>query len=124
MGKKVAGMSRDFEQALLKHHWRGNVRELRNFIERALILTNGHMLEAGDIPPGSIVADLKPESPVVDGPQVAALPTTATTLAEVERLHITRVLAMTNGNKSRAAELLGIGLTTLYRKLEDYASNA
>ncbi len=117
MNKRILGMDRDFEQALLRHEWNGNVRELRNFIERSLILAEGPKLTAADLPTDFskardlASADSRPAT-------LEELP--AVSLAEVEALHIDRVMRMTNGNKSRAAELLGIGLTTLYRKLDEY----
>jgi len=111
----VTGMDRDFEQALLRKQWKGNVRELRNFIERTLILANGSKLGAADIPFDFAADDIVAES---RDQTLDSLPAVA--LADVERIHIDRVMTMTGGNKSRSAELLGIGLTTLYRKLEEY----
>lgn len=114
---KVEGMERDFEQAILRKQWRGNVRELRNFIERTLILAQGPKLGMRDIP---FDFDMSVGvGPAAGGAQsIEDLP--ALKMADVERIHIDRVMQMTNGNKSRTAELLGIGLTTLYRKLEEY----
>jgi len=115
MNRAIKGMSRNFEQALLKHQWRGNVRELRNFMERSIILAQSSELTAADLPIGFAHNDIKPS------PSIAALKDLpAIALSDVERLHIQRVMTMTGGNKSRTAELLGIGLTTLYRKLEEY----
>ena len=120
MRSPVKAMNRDFEQALLRHSWPGNVRELRNFIERCLILAKGSELTAQDLPAGfgqGQAATLAQEASAnADTTQVL----TAAKLSEVERLHIERVMHMTGGNKSRAAELLGIGVTTLYRKLQEY----
>ena len=115
MNRSVTGMNRDFEQALLKHEWRGNVRELRNFIERSMILAQDTQLTAVDLPIGFSQTDSKSS---YRASSVDELPAIA--LADVERLHIERIMTMTGGNKSRTAELLGIGLTTLYRKLEEY----
>lgn len=115
---KVVGVDRDFEQALLRKRWRGNVRELRNFIERTLILAQGPKLGGRDIPfdfDMSVGADPGAKS---EPTELADLP--ALKMSDVERLHIDRVMTMTEGNKSRTAELLGIGLTTLYRKLDEY----
>ena len=115
---KVEGIDRDFEQALLRKQWRGNVRELRNFIERTLILAHGPKLGARDIP---FDLDLSVGSDLLAGSapkELTDLP--ALKMADVERLHIDRVMTMTQGNKTRTAELLGIGLTTLYRKLDEY----
>ncbi len=90
--------------ALKNYSWKGNIRELRNVMERAVIL-------AGD--------DVHPE----DLPS-SILQQTATadnySLAEMEKTHIKKMLSHTTGNKTKAASLLGIGLATLYRKLEEY----
>lgn len=116
MNSPVVGMTRDFEQALLKHEWRGNVRELRNFMERSIILAQGKELTTIDLPIGFSKVDSVSSA---QAKTIEDLPAVA--LADVERLHIERVMTMTGGNKSRSAELLGIGLTTLYRKLEEYS---
>ena len=91
----------------MHHTWRGNVRELRNVIERACILCDGPLLDAASLP-----MEL----------QSAPAPTTSAAydLESVEREHIRRVLKQTGGNKTLAAELLGIGLTTLYAKLKKW----
>lgn len=115
---RVQRMDRAFEQGLLKHTWRGNVRELRNFIERALILASGDTLVAKDLP--AVPAPTGASSPLeaaTSDQRTSAWPV-GTTLAKLERAHITRVMEAVSGNKSRAAEILGIGLSTLYRKLE------
>ena len=114
---KISGMDRDFEQALLKKAWRGNVRELRNFIERTLILAQGPKLSARDVPV-ELVGGAAAGAPAAAPQSLDDLP--AVRMSDVERLHIDRVMTMTRGNKSRTAELLGIGLTTLYRKLDEY----
>jgi two-component system NtrC family response regulator len=108
LGKQIAGMSREFIELLERQHWKGNIRELRNVIERALILTDGSELTRESLP-------LEFQSETGDW-----CPDTAFDLATVEKLHIKRVLKYTNGNKVEAAKLLNIGLTTVYRKLEEY----
>ena len=117
---RIRGMDRDFEQGLLRMPWRGNVRELRNFLERALILATGDRLSAGDLPVGMAVGQPGSRG-AAEGGGSAEVNAATDSLAEVERRHIRRVLAAVNGNKSRAAEILGIGLSTLYRKLESSA---
>ena len=120
---QVRGMDRDFEQGLLRMTWRGNVRELRNFIERALILARGNELGAADLPADLGQPAVSSESGaglsagMPTNPGKAAWPV-GTSLAALEQLHIARVMDAVAGNKSRAAEILGIGLSTLYRKLE------
>ena len=91
---------------LQQHAWKGNIRELRNVIERALILS-----ETGVILPEHLPFEIQKESR--SAPENLSL-------ASVERNHIEKVLGYTKGNKTKAAEFLGIGLTTLYRKLDEY----
>lgn len=105
--KKIVSMDAAFMQTLMNNLWMGNVRELRNVIERAIILADGEVLTAGLLPemtsrPG-IHNTVEHES-----------------MDDVERDHIKRILILTNGNKTLAAKKLGIGLTTLYRKIELY----
>ena len=118
VNSNVRGMDRDFEQGLLALSWRGNVRELRNFIERALILARGERLGREDLPKGALDAVEGAEGVEVVAADASAAWPVATSLATLERLHIARVMEAVAGNKSRAAEILGIGLSTLYRKLE------
>lgn len=106
--KRIKGMSSEFVNALLQHKWKGNIRELKNVIERAAIVCEGNELSIDDLP-----LEFQNYS-ASDNPQSAFL------LTSVERLHIQRVLNYTNGNKAEAARLLGIGTATLYRKLEEY----
>lgn len=107
MNRKAMTMSDDFEQALLQHQWKGNIRELKNIIERAVILSDGLTLT-----PDSLPFDFLQDEPL---PGESPL-----SLNAVEERHIRKVLAYTKGNKTRTAEILGIGLTTLYRKMEEY----
>ena len=109
---RVKGMDRDFEQGLLRLPWRGNVRELRNALERALILARGERLTAEDLPTAS------EEGAVAGGAEPADEDAAAVSLADLESRHIAKVMRAVAGNKSRAAEILGIGLSTLYRKLD------
>ena len=124
MNSRVVGMERAFEQALLRKQWKGNVRELRNFIERALILAQGERLGAADIPFDFDFGTPAAGGTAASGGAGAIEDLPAVSLSDVERIHIDRVMTMTGGNKSRAAELLGIGLTTLYRKLDEYGLKA
>lgn len=104
--KRITGMTNAFRQALENHHWRGNIRELRNVIERAVILADGPEL-------GPDLLPLEFSHPENDGPAPLSL-------ADMEKKHIARVLQAVNGNKTRAAEMLQIGLTTLYNKIKEY----
>jgi len=107
--QKVTGMSKDFLDRLMHHEWKGNVRELKNIIERAVILASGSELDIEHLP-----IDLQVTAPGQHGGL------SAFDLASVEKLHIQRVLNHTKGNKTEAAKLLNIGLTTLYRKIDEY----
>ncbi|HTI12593.1 MAG TPA: sigma-54 dependent transcriptional regulator, partial [Puia sp.] len=107
--KHVEGMSKEFLDHLQQHSWKGNIRELKNIIERAVILADNPQLEVDNLP-----ADLQVASFNTNGPL------SAFDLASVEKLHIQRVLNYTKGNKTEAARLLNIGLTTLYRKIDEY----
>lgn len=111
IGKKISGMSRDFTEALKKHPWKGNIRELRNVIERSTILSDGNELQIDSLP-----YDFQAEKEIsIKGKTLSAFE-----LAGAEKVHIQKVLNYANGNKTKTAELLGIALTTLYRKIEEY----
>jgi len=111
MNKNTGGISKDFLQALERQPWKGNIRELRNVIERAVILEDGPLLTRANLPL-EFQAEMQ-----------AGNPMSAFDLASVEKLHIQRVLNYTKGNKVEAAKLLNIGLTTVYRKMEEYGLN-
>ncbi|HEX6938043.1 MAG TPA: sigma-54 dependent transcriptional regulator [Longimicrobiales bacterium] len=102
-------------EALQRYDWPGNVRELENALERAAVLCGGDVLETDALP--SRVVERPPEQLVADRP--AANPT----LEVIERAYIYWVLAAEGGNKARAAEVLGIDPSTLYRKLNRYGMN-
>jgi DNA-binding NtrC family response regulator len=101
---------------LCRYRWPGNVRELRNVLERALVLGDGPVVELDDLPP-----ELLHAAPPLPAGGVAEASALVRPLAELEREAIAAALAATGGNKARAAALLGIDRTTLYRKLKDYA---
>lgn len=108
MGRRAMTMHEDFKKSLLNHAWKGNIRELRNVIERAVILTDDDVLTAETLPLEFQINNEENEGAY------------SLTLAMMENKHIRKVLAYTGGNKTKTAELLGIGLTTLYRKMEEY----
>jgi DNA-binding NtrC family response regulator len=109
--RSLAGISDRAMEALERHTWPGNVRELRNVIERATIVAKGDLIEPVDLPPLSNVA--APAASASSGPSL----TPGTTVDEAERRLIDLTLVHTGGNKTRAAEMLGISLKTLHNKL-------
>jgi DNA-binding NtrC family response regulator len=100
--------------ALLAYRWPGNVRELRNAMETASLVAKGDTIEWGDLTP-EILDNILPPSP--SGP--IPLPS-ARTLEEIEREAVVAALLKTDGNKTQAAKMLGIGLRTLQRKVREY----
>jgi DNA-binding NtrC family response regulator len=104
MNKPVPKIGADFLSALRKHYWKGNTRELKNVIERAVILS-GEQLQLSSLPFDFVSADSAPQ--IFD-------------LAEAEKVQIKKVLQYAKGNKTEAARLLNIALATLYRKLKEY----
>ncbi|HVX52381.1 MAG TPA: sigma-54 dependent transcriptional regulator [Chitinophagaceae bacterium] len=110
--KKIKRVTAPFITALQQHIWKGNIRELKNIMERAVILEDTEELTVESLP-----AEFREQ--VITGEQQAGQ-LSAFSLASVEKLHIQRVLNHTGGNKTEAARLLNIGLTTLYRKIEEY----
>lgn len=108
-GRKVSGFSKDGEYRLLSYDWPGNLRELRNAIERAVILSPGDLVEAAALPMDVIETEsLKRRTEQL---QVGS----KVTLAQIEAEHIKRVIAAT-GSLGEAADVLGINPATLYRK--------
>jgi DNA-binding NtrC family response regulator len=96
--------------ALMRYPWPGNVRELRNTIERLVVSSRGSLIEAFDLPRAGSAA------PAPDAPPFADLPT----LEILERRYLLHVLEAANGNRTRAAEILGIDRRTLYRMAERF----
>ncbi len=113
VGRRDVRLSPVLMEKLKKQPWKGNIRELKNVIERAVILSSPHDESGTTIT--ELTADLLPLD-IQDGFSTDA---DALDLASVEKQHIRRVLRHANGNKTEAARLLGIGLTTLYRKLDE-----
>jgi two-component system NtrC family response regulator len=106
--KRIEGIDKEFFKYLRKNAWKGNIRELKNCMERAVILADADILTADLLP----VEILNHENSSADN--------SVTSLANMEKIHIQKILTFAKGNKTKAAELLGIGLTTLYRKMEEY----
>jgi DNA-binding NtrC family response regulator len=106
--KPIMNISKEYLLCLESYSWPGNIRELKNIIERSVILNDTQELTIDSLP-----------QELLRSPQTETV-LSAFDLSSVERLHIQKVLHYTNGNKTEAARLLNIGLTTLYRKIEEY----
>jgi len=102
--KPVPVLSKEYLETLQQYSWPGNIRELKNVIERSVILENGPELTISTLPFNTTLSH----------------PFSSFELAGAEKQHIQKILKHTRGNKTEAARLLGIGLTTLYRKIEEY----
>lgn len=117
-GKKLKGIDHTAMASLLAHEWPGNVRELRNTIEEMVVLAQGDLLTANDVP-----QTLRGKSAA---PAVAASVPTGTgnfvgmTMEQIEREVIRQTLATNDGNRERTAKMLAIGERTLYRKIKEY----
>jgi len=111
--KKIKTISDDCLQLLKRHTWPGNIRELKNIIERSVILETETTLT-----PGSLPLELQQLQDETRNDATTIL--SAFSLAAAEKIHIQKVLNHTNGNKTETARLLNIALTTLYRKLDEY----
>ncbi len=108
--KKVTSISKEYIEALKQHQWNGNIRELKNIIERSVILSDDELAIE------SLPLDLQILTTHVRNDKTLS----AFNLASAEKIHIQKVLNYTNGNKTKTAELLNIALTTLYRKIAEY----
>lgn len=111
--KKIKSLSEEFVQLLKLHTWPGNIRELKNVLERSVILETEAILTTDCLP--MEIQQLKTSDASGESPVLSAF-----SLASAEKIHIQKVLNYTNHNKTETAKLLNIALTTLYRKLEEY----
>jgi len=111
-GNTVKAIAPDAIDAMKRYAWPGNIRELRNAMERAIILCTTSTIQVSDLP----YEVQQQDKPIQEGASTLDL-------ASVEKEHIQKVLQHTGGNKTKTAELLGIALTTLYRKMAEYNIN-
>ncbi|NOY76645.1 MAG: sigma-54-dependent Fis family transcriptional regulator [Calditrichaeota bacterium] len=110
LGKSVTGLSPDAEDVLLHYHWKGNIRELENVIERGMILCDGPLIKREDLP-ANMCSAVDPEL-TYDGELKEAV-------QRFERRFILRVLMKTKHDKRLAAQKLGLSLSSLYRKMNE-----
>lgn len=109
--RKELQISTEYLTALENHDWKGNIRELKNCIERSVILSDTDILGVETLPFAHVAME--------SGTKMLS----AFSMASVEKLHIQKVLQHTQGNKAETARLLEIGIATLYRKIEEYKLN-
>ena len=107
INKKIKGLAEETEPLLKNYVWKGNIRELKNIMERAVILQEGDVITPDNLP-----YELHSSSPAKNN---------LYDLSVIEKQHIQKVLQHVAGNKTEAARLLNIGLTTLYRKMDEYS---
>jgi DNA-binding NtrC family response regulator len=112
MGRPVADLTPDAEARLRRYPWPGNIRELANVLERSMILLKGNTLDAA-----GLGLDAVPQVPSREDGRLL-------TMKEMERLHVERVLARTDGNVTEAAAVLGMARRTLYDRLKSLGLNA
>lgn len=109
-GKTIKGIDARAKAAMYKYDWPGNIRELRNCIESAVVMCSSDEITLDDLPPSVSKSSAE---------QIIAVPT-GITMDEAEKIIIQQNLAANKGNKSKTADVLGIGRKTLHRKLEEY----
>jgi transcriptional regulator with PAS, ATPase and Fis domain len=112
--RNVTGIEDDALQALRAYHWPGNIRELRNVVERSVIVAKGSRIRKEDLPPALLSPPARPR------PDAGVEFPVGTTVDEAEKSLILKTLDATGQNKTRAAEILGISLKTLHNKLKKY----
>jgi DNA-binding NtrC family response regulator len=114
----------DAMRTMVNARWEGNVRELRNLVESLVVLTPGPEIRAVDLPEefrrSGQAESVTPAPEPVASSQSGGAPTAGLTMDEIERRAILDALERTRGNRTQAAEMLGIGLRTLQRKLKEY----
>jgi DNA-binding NtrC family response regulator len=116
--RNVSGVAPSILDRMIAYNWPGNARELRNTIERAVILCpDGMPLDAGHLPPG--FGKSQSGTPLADDTSIVPV-RVGNTVDEAERMLILRTLEATGQNKTRAAEILGVSLKTLHNKLKEY----
>jgi transcriptional regulator with PAS, ATPase and Fis domain len=117
-GRKVGAISEAVMNQFRNYSWPGNVREMRNTLERAIIVCEGSLIETKHLPPGFGQAPMRMSAEDPDSVHLGV----GTTVEEAEKQLIIKTLEATSNNKTRAAEILGISLKTLHNKLKEYGS--
>jgi len=120
-GRKVEHMSKSARQALMAYDWPGNIRQLRNVIERMVVVDLDGLLDVDDLPEEIAPPDRQSDDTFVGLEGSDAL--VGKPLSDIERYYIERTLELTEGKREEAARILGIGERTLYRKIKEYKLN-
>jgi DNA-binding NtrC family response regulator len=120
---RVSEVSAEVLEAFKRHNWPGNVRELRNVLERAVIVASEGAISSHHLPNDFGLAVGNRPAPQFNDPDSVRL-AVGTTVGEAEKALIQLTLQHTKNNKTRAAEILGISLKTLFNKLKEYGAAA
>lgn len=120
LNKTVVGLTPSAERVLVSGAWEGNVRELRNVVERACILADSEFIGERDFTSSVSQISASNAQPSNIPARDPVVPEHGDTLSDVERQHIVDVLARAGGNKAKAARMLGLDRRSLYRRLEAY----
>jgi two-component system response regulator HydG len=110
--REIEGLTPEAQQALMSYSWPGNVRQLRNIIERMVVLTNGNKIGTETLPP-----EIRPASGEVGGGMKNLV---GISIGQAEKELIRNTLDLVHGNREQAAKILDIGERTLYRKIKEY----
>jgi len=119
-GCRITDVSQEALDRLSSYPWPGNVRELRNVLERAVILAGDGTIAKTHLGPPLVEATAAP--PQAANEEMNVVLSVGTTVEQAEKALIYRTLAYTKNNKTRAAEILGVSVKTLFNKLRDYGA--
>jgi len=117
-GRAVSGVTEGVLNQFSTHNWPCNIREVRNTLERAVIVCDGKVIDQRHLPPNFGSGGMKTASSDGEGIRLQV----GTTVGDAEKALILKTLSATNNNKTRAAEILGISLKTLHNKLKEYGA--
>lgn len=118
-GREVQGFSSSARRTLMAYDWPGNIRQLRNTVEHMFVMDNDGLLDVDGLPE-DIATSVGDGEPIDGDIALGADSLIGKPLRDVERYYIQRALDLTQGNREEAAELLGIGERTVYRKIKEY----